>query len=73
MPQKRVRCPFAEIVPDLVALKASMTFDPGAMNFCGQGQGIQQAQENPDPDAGTLGGGGGSLDRDRRMEWASLD
>ena len=53
MPQERVRCPLA----DFVALKASVAFDPGTMNSRGQGQGIRQAEENPDPDAGTLGGG----------------
>ena len=58
MPQERVTWPFAEIVADLVALKASVTFDPGAMNLAGQGQGVKQAKENPDPDEGTLGMGG---------------
>ena len=71
MPQERVRCPLAEVVAHLVALKASLAFDPGEMNLGGQGQGVQQAQENPDPDAGTLGGV--TLDRDRRTEFGRLE
>ena len=58
MPQEGVRCPLAEVVGDLVALKAILAFDAGAKNLGRQGQGVRQAQENPEADAGILGGGG---------------